>query len=175
MKLFGRYGLALEEAEKTLKWPLTGDPSRGEHAVLAALNGTRLEDARRILDRDSSIKEDFRELVEARLRSALRRAGEVKSWSVGLPLPLWDEYAKQARLANIPIGECLAAAIQRDHERQRVALDAVGVLDEHILAYHRATAQLVEEVRQLVQRLGSIQELSARVGRIEAALNRAST
>jgi hypothetical protein len=109
-------------------------------------------------------------LIEERLRPAVERAGKMKSWNVTLPLPVWDVYARQARLSRLPISEVLALAVQRDFERQQEALAPVEALDGNVRAYHRAAGEVLEEVRQVAARLGSIQDLSVRLGRIEAAL-----
>jgi hypothetical protein len=170
MGLFERYHLTPADAEKKLKRPVGGDPSRGEQAVLAALNADRIDDARRLMERDPDIGADFRELMDDHLRRAVARAGQVKSWNVALPLPIWDDYARLARLAKIPISEALAAAVQRDFERRQETLAPVEALDENVRAYHRAAVELMNEVRQLHTRLGSIQDISMRLGRIEAAL-----
>jgi hypothetical protein len=170
MGLFERYHLTSADAEKKLKRPLSGDPSRGEHAVLSHLNADRFDDARRLLERDPGIKGDFRELMEEHLRRAVARAGQVKSWNVSLPLPVWDEYARQARLAKVGVGELLAAAIQRDFDRRKEALTPLETLDETVRSYHRAAGEVLEEVRQLQTRVGPLQDLGLRLGRIEAAL-----
>ena len=170
MGLFERYHLSPADAEARLKRPVTGDPARGEQAVLAALNSDRLDDARRLLERDPTIGADFRELVDGHMRKAIARADQVKSWSVSLPLPIWDDYARLARVAKIPIGEALAAAVQRDFERRREVQAPMEALDTNVRAYHRAATELMEEVRRLAERVGAVQDLSARIGRIEAAL-----
>lgn len=170
MGFFERYHLTVADAEKKLKRPVSGDPSRGEQAILAALNSDRIDDARRMIERDAGIGSDFRELVDEHLRKAVARAGQVKSWNVSLPLPVWDDYARLARLGKVPISEALAAAVQRDFERRRETLSPLDALDEHVSAYHRAAAELMEQVKQLHARLGPIQDITARLGRIEAAL-----
>lgn len=170
MALFARYHMTAADAEKQLKRPLSGDPGRGEQGILAALNADRFDDVRRLLDRDLDVREDFKDLVEARLRPAVARAGKMKSWNVTVPLPVWDEFAKQARLANLPISEVLARAIERDLARQQEALSPVEALDADVRAFHRAAGEVLGEVRQLATRVGAIQELSLRLGRIEAAL-----
>ncbi len=161
MGLFERYHLTAADAEKRLKRPLTGDPSRGELAVLAALNVDRFDDARRLLERDPGIKGDFRELMEEHLRRAV-------------PLPVWDEYARQARLAKVPVSEVLAAAVQRDFDRRQEALAPFDVLDETVRAYHRAAGEVLDELRQLQTRLGPLQDFALRLGRIEASLGLAA-
>jgi hypothetical protein len=170
MGLFERFHLSSADAEKKLKRPVAGDPSRGEQAVLAALNADRIDDARRLMERDPDIGSDFRELLDEHLRRAVARAGQVKSWNVALPLPVWDDYARLARVAKIPISDALAAAVQRDFDRRREALEPLDALDENVRAYHRAAVELMKDVRQLHDRLGPIQDLSMRLGRIEAAL-----
>ena len=170
--LFAKLAVTVEEAESALKRPLTGDPSRGEHAVLSALDGTRLNDARRLLERDPLIRPDFRELIEEKLRAAQTEPGELKSWAVSLPAALFEEYAQMARLANIPVGDCLAAAIQRDADQRHQMLDLLGELNKAVLAYHRAAKQMLDELDDLLRRLGIVQEISARIARIEQALIR---
>lgn len=170
MTLFAKCVVTVEDAERELKRPLTGDPSRGEHAVLAALDATRLGDARRILERDPLVRTDFRELIEERLRAAQTEPGELKSWTVWLPAALFEEYALMARHANAPVGECLAAAIQRDSDQRRQTLDVLAELNKAVLGYHRAAKQMLDELHDLMVRLGVVQEISARIARIEKAL-----
>lgn len=168
--LFQRYHLTAEDAEHWLKRPITGDADRGEAAVLAALNNNDFEDARRRLEFDPELGKDFRTLVEDHMRAALSRADQLKSWRISVPLPVWDEYAKEARIHRRSIAECLAQAVRRDFEQRRSSRDPLAAVDDNVKAYHRAILQLQENVKTLVERLGSVQDLATRMARIEAAL-----
>jgi len=77
-----------------------------------------------------------------------------------------------ARHSNAPVGECLAAAIQRDSDQRRQTLDVLAELDKAVRAYHRAATQLLDELHGFVQRLGLIQEISVRIARIEKELTK---
>ena len=175
MPFFANYRLAPEEVERALNRPLSGGPSGGEHAVLAALNRDRLGDVRRLLERDGSLGPDFRELLEERLRMAQLRQGDVKSWSVVLPVAILDEYRKLARRANVGISDILREAIQRDFRARREALDTVAALKESVLDYHRAANQVLDQARAVVERLGPIQDLANRMTRLEKMLGGGSS
>ena len=167
MALFAAYKLTIEDVERELNRRLSGDPSSGELAVILAMNALRLENVRERLDQDESLGRDFRELIERKLLHAGN--GEFKAWTVHLPVALWDEYARLGRVANISVSQSLAAAIQRDAVRRRSALDTVASLEESVRAYHRAAAQVLDRAAEVLQRLGVVQELSVRLGRIEQA------
>ena len=67
MALFERFHLSQEEAEARLKRTLTGDPTRGEIGLLAALSANKLDDVEGRLARDATLGADFRELVAEHL------------------------------------------------------------------------------------------------------------
>src|SRR5574340_1067546 len=119
MSLFERFHLTQDEAEARLKRPLSGNPTRGEIGLLGLLNVNRLEDAQAQLARDDTIGADLRELVGAHLQKARLRWETRKAWSVTLPVPVWDEYAREARVTGRSITECLVAAIRRDYDRRK--------------------------------------------------------
>jgi hypothetical protein len=173
--LFDNYRLALEEVERKLARPLTGDPTRGEKAVLAAINSRRLGDVRGLLERDNTVGPDAKDLFEAHLREqAGGRWQTFKTWEVSLPLPIWDEYARESRLNRMPISRCLSSAIRRDYERRQAALDPAESLHAAIQAYHATQLQMLEAVRELLDRLGDIQNISLHVRRIASHLKVAS-
>lgn len=174
MALFDRFRLTLEDAEGRLSRPLTGDPSRGEKAVLAAINAKRFEDARRLLDRDASVGADAKTLFETHLRAQAARWETFKSWDISLPLPIWDEYARDSRLGHTSISRCLSAAIRRDYDRRMAALEPIDALRADIRAYHATQMQILEEARELVSRLGDIQNMSLQLRRIAMHLKVAS-
>ena len=70
MGLFERFHLSQEEAESRLKRALTGDPTRGEIALLAALGANKLDDVQSCLARDATLGADLRELVAEHLQKA---------------------------------------------------------------------------------------------------------
>ena len=73
MALFERFHLSQDEAEARLKRPLTGDPTRGEVGLVAALNADKHDDVQSRLGRDASIGSDFRELLSEHLQKARAR------------------------------------------------------------------------------------------------------
>ena len=126
MALFERFHLSQEEAEARLKRALTGDPTRGEIGLLAALSANKLDDVQSRLARDATLGADLRELVAEHLQKARARWETRKAWSVTLPLPVWDEYARESRITGRSITECLVSAIRRDYERRKGTAGAAG-------------------------------------------------
>lgn len=170
MALFERFHLSQEEAESHLKRTLTGDPTRGEIALLAALGANRLDEVQAALGRDSSLGSDLRQLVIEHLQKARSRWETRKAWSVTLPLPIWDEYARESRVTGRSITECLVSAIRRDYERKKGTLEPLETLDQNVRAFHTAATQLLQEARQMMEKVGPLQEMSMRLARIESAL-----
>jgi hypothetical protein len=168
--LFERLHLSQEEAEARLKRTLTGDPTRGEIALLAALNANKFDDVQRQLDHDATLGSDFRELVTEHLKKARARWETRKAWSVTVPLPVWEEYAREAKLTGRSITECLAAAIGRDHQRRRGTIEPLETLDQDVRAFHAAAAQLLQEARQVLERVGPLNDIDMRLARIESAI-----
>ena len=122
MALFDRFHLSQEEAEARLKRALTGDPTRGEIGLVASLSANKLDDVQARLARDPSLGQDLRELVAEHLQKSRARWETRRAWSVTLPLPVWDEYAREARITGRSITECLVSAIKRDYERKKGTL-----------------------------------------------------
>ena len=170
MPLFDRYHLSQEEAEARLKRTLTGDPTRGEIGLLAALSANKLDDVQNRLARDASLGQDLRDLVSEHLQKARARWETRRAWSVTLPLPVWDEYAREARITGRSITECLVSAIRRDYERKKGTLEPMETLDQNVRAFHAAATQLLEEARQVLERVGPVQEIGMRLSRIESAI-----
>lgn len=170
MPLFDRYHLSQEEAEARLKRTLTGDPTRGEIGLLAALSANKLDDVQNRLARDASLGQDLRDLVSEHLQKARARWETRRAWSVTLPLPVWDEYAREARITGRSITECLVSAIRRDYERKKGTLEPMETLDQNVRAFHAAATQLLEEARQVLERVGPLQEIDMRLARIEASM-----
>ena len=168
MALFAAYKVTVDDVERELNRRLSGDPSSGELAVILAMNALRLDNVRERLDQDESLGRDFVELIEQKLLHAGN--GEFRSWTVHVPLALWDEYARLGRVGNISVSQSLAAAIQRDAVRRRSALDTAASLEESVRAYHRGAGQVLDEIKAVVERLGAIQDLAIRMTRIEKAL-----
>ena len=170
MALFERFHLSQDEAEARLKRPLTGDPTRGEIALISALNADKHDEVQGRLARDASIGGDLRELVTEHLQKARARWETRRAWSVTLPLPVWDEYAREARITGRSITECLVSAIKRDYERKKGTLEPMETLDQNVRAFHAAATQLLEEARQVLERVGPLQEIGMRLSRIESAI-----
>jgi hypothetical protein len=170
MALFERFHLSHEEAEARLKRALTGDPTRGEIGLLAALIANKLDDVQSRLARDATLGADLRELVAEHLQKARARWETRKAWSVTLPLPVWDEYARESRITGRAITECLVSAIRRDYERKKGTVEPLETLDQNVRAFHSAATQLLEEARAVLERVGPLQEISMRLSRIESAI-----
>ena len=169
MALFERFHLSQEEAESRLKRALTGDPTRGEIALLAALGANKLDDVQSCLARDATLGADLRQLVIEHLQKARARWQTRKAWSVTLPLPIWDEYARESRVTGRSITECLVSAIRRDYERKKGTLEPLETLDHNVRAFHAAAAQLLRETREVLDRVGPLQDIGMRLARIEGA------
>jgi hypothetical protein len=170
MALFERFHLSQDEAEARLKRPLTGDPTRGEIGLIAALNADKHDEVQSRLSRDASIGADVRELVAEHLQKARARWETRKAWSVTVPLPIWDEYARESRVTGRSVTECLGAAIRRDYERRKGTLEPLEALDQNVRAFHAAASQLLQEARQVIERVGPVQEIGVRLARIEGVL-----
>ena len=168
--LFERLHLSQNEAEARLKRSLTGDPTRGEIALLAALNANKFDDVQRQLDHDANLGADLRELVAEHMKKARARWETRKAWSITVPLPVWDEYAHEARLTGRSITECLVAAIGRDYHRRRGTVEPLETLDQEVRAFHAAAVQLLQEARQVIERVGPLQEIGMRLSRIEGVI-----
>jgi hypothetical protein len=170
MALFERFHLSQDEAEGRLKRPLTGDPTRGEIGLIAALNADKHDEVQSRLSRDASIGADVRELVAEHLQKARARWETRKAWSVTVPLPIWDEYARESRVTGRSVTECLGAAIRRDYERRKGTLEPLEALDQNVRAFHAAASQLLHEARQVIERVGPVQDIGIRLARIEGVL-----
>ena len=168
--LFERLHLSQDQAEARLKRTLTGDPTRGEIAMLAALNANKFDDVQRQIAHDASLGPDLRELVTEHMKKARARWETRKAWSVTVPLPVWEEYAREAKLTGRSITECLATAISRDYRRRRDTVEPLDTLNQDVRAFHAAATQLLAEARQVLERVGPLQEVSMRLARIEGAL-----
>src|SRR5258708_2335225 len=170
MPLFERFHLSQESAEARLKRALTGDPTRGEIGLLAALSANKLDDVQGRLARDGNLGADLRELVAEHLQKARARWETRKAWSVTLPLPIWDEYARESRITGRSVTECLVSAIRRDYERKRGTLEPMEVLDGNVRAFHSAASQLLQEARLIIERFGPLEEIGMRLTRIESVI-----
>jgi hypothetical protein len=170
MPLFDRFHVSQEEAEARLKRTLTGDPTRGEIGLLTALNANRHDDVQSRLARDSSLGADCRELVAEHLQKSKARWETRKAWSVTLPLPVWDAYARESRITGRSVTECLVSAIRRDYERRKGTLEPLEALDQNVRAFHAAATQLLAETRQVLEQLGPFKEIGMRLARIEGAI-----
>lgn len=170
MALFERFHLSQEEAEARLKRALTGDPTRGEIGLLAALGANKLDDVQSRLARDATLGEDLRQLVAEHLEKTRARWETRRAWSVTLPVPIWDEYARESRITGRSVTECLVSAIRRDYERRKGTVEPLETLDQSVRAFHAAATQLLHEARDVLDRVGPLQEISMRLSRIENAI-----
>src|SRR5712691_4153816 len=170
MPLFDRFHLSQQEAEVRLKRALTGDPTRGEIGLLAALNANRHDDVHSRLAHDTGLGADLRQLVAEHLQKSRARWETRRAWSVTLPLPIWDEYARESRITGRSISECLVSAIRRDYERKKGTLEHLATLDHNVRAFHAGATQLLQEAKQVLDRLGPINEISMKLSRIETAI-----
>lgn len=86
---------------------------------------------------------------------------------------MWEEYAREAKLTGRSITECLAAAIGRDYQRRRGTVEPLETLDQDVRAFHAAAAQLLQEARQVLERIGPLNDIGMRLARIEGAMGAA--
>lgn len=175
MALFERFHLSQDELEVRLKRPLSGDPTRGEIGLVAALNANKYDEVRTRMDRDAAIGADLRDAVAAHLQKARTRWETRRTWSVSMPLAIWDEYARESRITGRSITECLATAIRRDYDRRQGILEPLETLDLNVRAFHAAATQLLDEARGVLERLGPLQEIGMRLARIESAIGARTT
>ena len=170
MALFERFHLSQDELEARLKRPLSGDPTRGEIGLVAFLNANKYDEVRARLDRDATIGADLREAIAEHLQKARARWEARRTWSVSMPLAIWDEYARESRITGRSITECLAAAVRRDYDRRQGILEPLETLDLNVRAFHAAATQLLEEARGVLDRIGPLQEIGMRLARIENSI-----
>jgi hypothetical protein len=170
MALFERFHLSQEEAEGRLKRALTGDPTRGEIGVLVALNANRLDDVQSRLGHEPTLGADLKALVSDHLQKARARWETRKAWSVSVPLPVWDEYARESRLTGRSVSECLGTAIRRDYDQRRASAEPLETLAQDVRAFQAVSAQLLQEARRVIDQMGPVQELGMRITRLEASI-----
>jgi hypothetical protein len=103
-------------------------------------------------------------------RDPCARSETRKAWSVTLPLPVWDECARESPIAGRSITECLVSAIWRDQERRKGTLEPLETLDQNVRAVRSAASQLLQEARQVMERVGPLQEIGMRLARIEGVI-----
>jgi hypothetical protein len=170
MALFERFHLSQDELEARLKRPLSGDPTRGEIGLVAALNANKYDEVRSRLERDITIGADLREVIGEHLHKARARWEARRTWSVSMPLAVWDEYARESRITGRSITECLAAALRRDYDRRRGIVEPLETLDLNVRAFHAAATQLLEKAQGVLDRIGPLQDIGMRLARIEGAI-----
>jgi hypothetical protein len=170
MALFERFHLSQDEAEARLKRPLAGDPTRGEIALISALNADKHDEVQGRLSSDASIGSDLRELVSEHLGKARARWETRKAWSVTIPLPIWDDYARESRVTGRSVTECLGAAIRRDFDRRQGTLEPLESLDQNVRAFHAAATEILHQARVVLERIGPLNDIAMRLSRIESAL-----
>jgi hypothetical protein len=66
--------------------------------------------------------------------------------------------------------ERLASAIERDYERRKGTTEPLETLDQNARAFLAAATQLLTEARQVMERVGPLQEIGMRLARIESAI-----
>jgi hypothetical protein len=170
MALFERFHLSQEEVEARLKRALIGDPTRGEIGVLVALNANRLDDVQSRLAHEQALGADLKALVSDHLQKARTRWETRKAWSVSVPLPVWDEYARESRLTGRSVSECLGAAIRRDYDLRRGTAEPTEALAQAVRGFHAAATELLQQARGLVEQVGPMNEMSMRLSRIESTI-----
>lgn len=149
MPLFEGRHLSREYLEDRLKRRLDGDPTRGEVAVLLAINRADFVTARRQLT-GNDVGGDFRRLIETHLRRPAPREGALKYISIGIPQQAWDEYAREAHRTGRRPSECLAAAIERDRQARLEVMDARGSLERTVQEFIGVARELLHEIRRRV-------------------------
>jgi hypothetical protein len=117
--LFRRFQIERESIECALGRRLTGDPSRGERAILALLNRGRLRETRERLLGD--VGADFRSFVADHMRAAQLEWERGRSFRVHLRPDVWMSYLEEAWSAGDTLDRVLSAAIERDFEHRKKA------------------------------------------------------
>jgi hypothetical protein len=163
--------LSDEEVERRLGRPLTGDPTRGERGVMVALGRTRIDAVRRSLEHDGTLGADFKEFIGAHLADMERRWQTSKAWRVQIPAPVWEEYARESRMSQRTIAECLSAAIQRDYERRMDVSDSVVMLEREVRGFH-ATAMAILQRLEAAEAAAGKRDVTRQLQRIEDAISR---
>jgi hypothetical protein len=164
------HSLSSEEVERRLGRPLTGDPTRGERGVVAALGRTRIEAVRQSIEGDRSLGADFKEVITTHVAEMEYRWHTSKAWRVQIPGPVWEEYAHESRMSQRTVAECLSAAIQRDYDHRMRAADPVAALAADVRALHAIAAAIVGRLEATDRAAASIKDLGRQLQRIEDAL-----
>lgn len=165
--------LSDEEVERQLGRPLTGDPTRGERGVMAALGRTRIDAVRRSLEHDGTLGADFKECIGAHLADMERRWQTSKAWRVQIPGPVWEEYARESRMSQRTIADCLSTAIQRDYERRMQASDPLAALEREVRGFHEAALAILRRL-DAAESPRVEREIVRQLQRIEDAISRAA-
>jgi hypothetical protein len=164
--------LPWEEVERRLGRPLTGDPTRGERGVVAALGRTRIDAVRQSLERDASLGADFSALIRAHLTEMERHWHTSRAWRIQVSGPVWDEYARESRASQRTIGECLSAAVQRDYERRMAASDPLADLERALRVIQSTGLAVLQRLETFENRTMASDEVTRRLQRIEDAVTR---
>jgi len=115
--LFDRWRFPVEIMERRLERPLSGDPSRGEKGILAALNVGRVREARRLVEHSAAIGPDFVLALERHLQGESGGPESPRICAVSVPKLIWNAYARESRIGGVSIAQRLSQAIERDFER----------------------------------------------------------
>jgi hypothetical protein len=169
MGLLSRYQMSLAEAESRLHRPLEGGPKEGEVAVVMALNKGRVDQAREHLSRSAGFKDDFRHMMEAHLERS-SPARRISSYTVKLSVEARDHYWKQALATGTSMAYCLTQALERAYQEAEQGRNLLGSLEAQMLAFTTAVLEVRKELDGVLKRVGSLQDISLRLGKIEGAL-----
>lgn len=146
-----------------LRRPLHGSPDplmpTGEHAVVAAAAKGRLDSVRAALAAGEAagtrLGDDFVRLV-SRLLVANDPTDDrtpVKRFEVDIPMPVWHEIARQARIEGRPLRRVIADYLLRGWDEAHIArhelLDARVALREELAAMRGEIAALRDDYRRL--------------------------
>jgi hypothetical protein len=126
-----------------------------------------MDEVQRMLDRDASLGDDFKEVVNEFLERAAHERAAFRGWRVQVPFAVWREYASESRASRTPMSACLAAAIERDYQRRQQGRDPLEALAKEVRAFHTAASHVLEEVRQLGIGSLEVRGLAQRVRRLE--------
>jgi hypothetical protein len=136
------------EVERHLKRPLMGDPSRGERGVVSALRDARIDSVRWHLEHDDpELGADFKDLIRAQLRNVEQLWTTTKAWRIQVPQVVWEEYARESRMTQQSVADCLSAAVQRDYQCRVEASDPLEALRQEVRAYHAVATEILESLK----------------------------
>lgn len=170
-RLFASFHLSRERVERALQRPLGGDASRGELALFYKLSADQLVEVRQALAKpNDSLKPDFVEFMRKHLEDADQPSDRPRQWTVRVPVDISRHYAERAAAARVPVATILEEAIYRDYQASQEARSLVEELANGVRTANTALATNTRELEGALKKIGNVNEITSRIGRIETIL-----